>query len=861
MAQHIVTDPAGVRHVIEAPDDATPEQVVAYAQQVIPRVSQLESLGRGAVQGVTFGFGDELYGAGAGAYDKLFGSGDFSGTYERERNAVRNANDQAKQANPGTYLLGEIGGGVALPLGGLSTAIRGGKLAADASMGAKSFAAAKEGAAYGGAYGLGIGEGDAGEQITSTLGGAVGGGVLGSAIPGAVKLAGAALRVPGQAMRVLTDPQRVAAEKYAEATARDAGSELVPTTGETPIARVVDRLNAPDAWQQGVRGELHPRLQRNDKILGDFAGENTQQLIKAASNMPNARGNRFNQVLNRRAAVEPRKLAEVLESSLGNDREYFGAIDELVTARDKAATPEFSKAYAARWQVKPEGDLVRFLQRGYMQRLVEKTKQTVQGMTGKRADEVDSIFDAVTPATPKDTAAASELRQNIGQLDPAEAQAIFDQFKYVQSLERQPRPQSLSDFLLRNGGIQNEQGEVRHLLGRVKDRPGLVSKQGMSLDDAARIAWDKGFIRTPERPTVREFLEALGDDLAGNRVVRQADDKMLEDLAVAEQMRVDLERMGITSSLSDRALKEGLGLTQGVKRADVLATDARNSWELLHRVKMEINREIGRLKRGQQDSVQNWTLADLTALNKQYGELLAAENPALGKALKNYSDSSGLMNAAEDGLDDFFKLAPEELAKKVRGLSKDEAELYRLGATRAQIAKLREGDVMRDKTKSLYNSDDVGRRLKAIFPEGPQRGVFIRAINAARREANLRRVVQGNSSTVKQLTHAKEAGKAIETASTAAHAAHGSLHSIGKLLERGHNFASGITPQVAAEILNLAMTKGGREVSARSNRAIREASARGQRRLRRQGLIGDALLPAPGLLSANFSTPQQARQR
>lgn len=33
MVQHIVTDPQGVRHIINAPEDATPEQVISFAQQ------------------------------------------------------------------------------------------------------------------------------------------------------------------------------------------------------------------------------------------------------------------------------------------------------------------------------------------------------------------------------------------------------------------------------------------------------------------------------------------------------------------------------------------------------------------------------------------------------------------------------------------------------------------------------------------------------------------------------------------------------------------------------------------------------------------------------------------------------------
>lgn len=40
MAQHIITDPQGNKHVINAPDNATPEQVMEYARKTIPQGSQ-----------------------------------------------------------------------------------------------------------------------------------------------------------------------------------------------------------------------------------------------------------------------------------------------------------------------------------------------------------------------------------------------------------------------------------------------------------------------------------------------------------------------------------------------------------------------------------------------------------------------------------------------------------------------------------------------------------------------------------------------------------------------------------------------------------------------------------------------------
>ena len=81
------------------------------------RIADIKARQAAVRQGATFGFSDELYGGAKGLYDKLFGEGDFSGTYARERDAVRAANDRAQEANPSSYFAGELAGGVALPGG------------------------------------------------------------------------------------------------------------------------------------------------------------------------------------------------------------------------------------------------------------------------------------------------------------------------------------------------------------------------------------------------------------------------------------------------------------------------------------------------------------------------------------------------------------------------------------------------------------------------------------------------------------------------------------------------------------------------------------------------------------------------
>lgn len=160
-----------------------------------------ESLLRGAVQGSSFGFGDELAGSIGGLLELLPGSATrqdealrqkftdenagqqldmpASPSYESIRNEERVLNEQAQQANPGTYLAGNVvGGALTAPATGL-TAIKG------AGALAKLGNATVQGARAGAIGGLGTSDADNVAQMIedtgtgSAIGGAVGFGTQG----------------------------------------------------------------------------------------------------------------------------------------------------------------------------------------------------------------------------------------------------------------------------------------------------------------------------------------------------------------------------------------------------------------------------------------------------------------------------------------------------------------------------------------------------------------------------------------------------------------------------------------------------------------------------------------------------------
>ncbi len=124
-----------------SPDEYMQTQIEKDPINVTPEVSQLESGLRGGIQGATLGFGDEAAG-GIGSLAALpdtvsLGEEglnvDFNPILEKYREVrddVRSKNKLAEEANPKTYLGGNLAGGLATTVltGGLGTSVKGAAL-------------------------------------------------------------------------------------------------------------------------------------------------------------------------------------------------------------------------------------------------------------------------------------------------------------------------------------------------------------------------------------------------------------------------------------------------------------------------------------------------------------------------------------------------------------------------------------------------------------------------------------------------------------------------------------------------------------------------------------------------------------
>lgn len=219
--------------------------------QIPARMGAGEAGLRGGAQGVSFGFADELTGAGAAGLAKLQGDErSFGDIYTQERDQSREAYRQAEEQHPGAYWTGNIGGALA------TAPFLVGKAAQGLSLGQKLLAAAKVGMAYGAVGGLGASEGDtAGELVADTAKGAGIGALTGGALTGAGAAVGAAGRAVG----------RTAIGQAVGRASRDLdwarmGGERVARKLANGFDEVIDFARSagviPDALEWGFRGKI-----------------------------------------------------------------------------------------------------------------------------------------------------------------------------------------------------------------------------------------------------------------------------------------------------------------------------------------------------------------------------------------------------------------------------------------------------------------------------------------------------------------------------------------------------------------------------------------------------------------------------
>ncbi len=167
--------------------------------------------------------------------------------------------------------------------------------------------------------------------------------------------------------------------------------------------------------------------------------------------------------------------------------------------------------------------------------------------------------------------------------------SIEDLAEFIRSPRNLPKPQSLTTFLQSRGGLQDQGRELSLGLGlKPTDRPGLFSRRGQRLDDAALAAQEAGFfperrLELGDRITTDDLVEALREDITGRaprfRQLDADDLQLLEDvreleraLDAAELNIAEIEPGGVAEALDRRILErqiaEDTGASANIDRSE-----------------------------------------------------------------------------------------------------------------------------------------------------------------------------------------------------------------------------------------------------------------------------------------------------
>lgn len=251
------------------------------------------------LQGLTFGFGDELTAAVSPA----------SLEEVRERSA------RIREEQPGASMAAEVGGGL-ITGGGLAPVV--GRAAAATPVIRNLPAMARFGLGGAGAGAIaGAGTSEGGERAEGAVEGAAIGGALGVALPVAGRAAAAVLT---PLLNRVQGPTRQAIERIQRALQRD---EMT-----TEDAR--DQLQ-----ELGVNA-----------TIADVGGENVQGLAIAAQRIPGRGRTAAREVLETRQAGQSGRIADTINDTLGQGGEFRQTRDALIQSRKTNAQPLYDRAYA-----------------------------------------------------------------------------------------------------------------------------------------------------------------------------------------------------------------------------------------------------------------------------------------------------------------------------------------------------------------------------------------------------------------------------------------------------------------------------------------------------------------------------------
>lgn len=367
MAKFEITGPKGEVFEVEAPDTATEAEVMAYAKEQMSAGVKSEAYQKGraeddplqraighAINGPTFGFGDEIMGGALAIPHAFVNNRSVPEAYREMRDYTRGIQDQYKDDFPimgaATQLMATGPMLMANPLGKLGEKLLGAaapKVSAwlnptreVAGVLQNTTRAAAAGAGYGAVTGAGesTAEDLAGVAKDAGKSAAFGAGTAGALQP--IQSAAVAVARNGAQHLRQKSADAYAQQKVAEALARDARGEVFESGLSNPASQVAARLN-----------KLGPEAR-----VVDAGGQNTRQLLDTVATLPGRSKNAVETAIHDRQAGRAARLVGSADDALGvNGARMASSIDGWIASREMQAVPLYHRL--SQMQVTPDTEL------------------------------------------------------------------------------------------------------------------------------------------------------------------------------------------------------------------------------------------------------------------------------------------------------------------------------------------------------------------------------------------------------------------------------------------------------------------------------------------------------------------------
>ena len=273
-----------------------------------PSISKSESAARGVAQGATLGFADEISGGAEALWKSANGDPKkFGELYKAARDESRANFEQAREKNPGSYIVGEVGGAIA------SAFVPGMAIAKGAGLAG----AAGRAALIGGTAGTGYSEGETVKDVVlDAAGGAVAGGLVGGAARIAAPYIARGTSAVGEKVRGSASRFAARALGAERGTIKKLGQEKIQAAGRQALDEgVISPLASADkmASRNAAVGEKGGKMMGKVYDAIDDKGASTFNPLDVATKVDDELGGFYRSPINK---GEARQLDNTLESIL-----------------------------------------------------------------------------------------------------------------------------------------------------------------------------------------------------------------------------------------------------------------------------------------------------------------------------------------------------------------------------------------------------------------------------------------------------------------------------------------------------------------------------------------------------------------